>query len=250
MNIALIWNMIRQPKDTYTYLSQQGGHQWRFMAALATVMVVVYVIVSIPISAGVLEGTLAAYLAVYFDQIEIINPEILNRIVQIVAHPILTIGFVSMFAVIQLWIGWLLWTLALHLASTWLGGKHRFGQIWLAVVWSWLPFIVWWFLSSVFTLFTGEYIANPTLSRLFDTQPEFTDLMFVQSSAWQLAFDALLARIGLFQVWNLVLIAIGIMVAANLSKRRAALVTLVVWGSFTFFYVLTSVATTLIFTRV
>ncbi|MFU8772641.1 MAG: Yip1 family protein, partial [Anaerolineales bacterium] len=243
--VKIILGMILRPKDTHSYLLAQGGHKWLYMAALATLMVIILAVISGPIIASFFEEIFMPTYVTLDDRFEI-TPEIQAQMEQVLTHPIITIGFPAVFTVTMIWVGWLIWTVALHLVGMWLGGKHRFGQIWQVVVWSQLPIIFSGFLASIYILITGEFIFNLSLARLFGIEPAFPDPSFVQPSVGQMVMHALLARIELFQVWSLILIGIGMMVAAKLSLRKAILVILLVWGTFTLISILMVVISTII----
>jgi hypothetical protein len=115
-------------------------------------------------------------------------------------------------ALTSLWLGWLLVSGLLHLASTLLGGRGNMSSALGVVAWASLPFALRDILRVVFMLSVSRVIASPGLSG------------FVSGSEAGMIFAAqLLGLVDLFFVWYVVLAVIGFRVKDNLGKSKATL---------------------------
>lgn len=115
-------------------------------------------------------------------------------------------------ALTGLWLGWLLVSGLMHLASTLLGGRGTMSTALGVVAWASLPLALRDILRAVFMFAAGRAIASPGLSG------------FVGGGEGGMLFAAqLLGLVDLFFVWYAVLAVIGFSVKDNLSNGKAAL---------------------------
>jgi hypothetical protein len=110
-----------------------------------------------------------------------------------------------------LWLGWLLVSGLMHLASTLLGGRGTMSTALGVVAWASLPLALREVLRVVFMLAAGRAIASPGLSG------------FISSEGGMIFAAQLLGLVDLFFVWYAVLAVIGFSVKDNLSNRKAAI---------------------------
>ncbi len=115
-------------------------------------------------------------------------------------------------ALVSLWLGWLVVSGVLHLASTLLGGRGSMSSALGVVAWASLPFALRDILRMIFMLIAGRAIQSPGLSGFVGG-----------GEAGMLFASQLLQRVDLFFVWYVVLAVIGFSVKDNLGKRKAAL---------------------------
>jgi len=107
-----------------------------------------------------------------------------------------------------LWLGWLLLAALLHFGSTLLGGRGSMQGALNLVAWASLPFALRDILRIIFMLAAGHTIVGPGLSG-FATPGGF--------------LAQLLARLDIFLVWQIVLLAIGFAIADGLPRNKAVL---------------------------
>ena len=243
----LIWDLIRRPRSALTYLSEAGGKIWIWMAVLAMVAAVLPVIVAAPITSRISQEAMQAAMEAQGNQAQQTNPEIQQQIISFTTNPFFTIVMPAGLVLIGLWAGWLVWSAVLHFGGTLLGGNNRFGQMWQIVVWAWFPFAVRGLLQTIYILASGKMISNPGLSGLLAHPVTAANMAAVTQPPGQLALQALLSRIDLFLVWNLILLAIGVMVTARFSGRKATLITLGAWALFTLLAIGTAIIPGLLF---
>jgi hypothetical protein len=203
------------------------------MALLAALMMILLVVVTAPISAQVAREAVQAQFEAQSGANQPVDPEMQQRINQFASNPLFTVVMPIVTGLIGLFVGWLIWTGVLHLLSVMVGGDSHFGGMWRAVVWSSLPLTLRNMLQIGFVLGTGNLITNPGLSGLVVQERSVTELITAPPSAAQLALQTLLAQIDIFTIWNIVLLAIAVMVAARVSRRKAIFITLGVWILFT-----------------
>jgi len=96
-------------------------------------------------------------------------------------------------------------------------------------VWTWLPYVLRGLLQTVYILASGQTIANPGLSGLVLENRPIREMVVAPPSPGQTLLAALLSRVDLFLIWNLILLVIGVTVVTRLPRRKAVLVTLGVW---------------------
>jgi hypothetical protein len=230
----LLWGMIVRPRATLEYLNEHGGRTWLAPVLLAVLLAILPVVVAGPITARQAREAAIAIQEQMGEQWEEAEmsaeqQDQMDQIMSITASPLITVIFPAALGVVGLVIGWLVWGGVLHLAGVMLGGRSTFGQMFRAVTWTWLPYVLRGLLQTVFILVSGQLIANPGLSGLVqDTRP-VSEMVFAPPSPSQMILVAFLSRVDLFLVWNLVLLATGVMVTARLSRRKAVVVTLGVW---------------------
>ncbi|PKN92820.1 MAG: hypothetical protein CVU44_12375 [Chloroflexi bacterium HGW-Chloroflexi-6] len=115
-------------------------------------------------------------------------------------------------ALTSLWLGWMLVSGLLHLASTLLGGRGNMGSAMGVVAWASIPFALRDMLRVIFMLAVGRAIASPGLSG------------FVSGSEPGMLFvGQLLGLLDVFFVWYAILTVIGFSVKDNLGSGKAAL---------------------------
>lgn len=232
---SLLWGIIRHPRRTFEAISEGGGRSWLIMAILAMILVVLPILVTAPITTRTAQEAIQAQLQVQADRGQAVSPDMQQQVSQMAANPLFTIVLPTISGLVFLWIGWLVWSGALHLVSTISGGSNRFGQMWQVVIWSWFPFSLRGLVQAIFILTSGKAITNPGLSGLVGNTTSVTQLIANQPSAGELALRNFLGRIDLFLLWNLALLVTGVVAAAHFSRRKAILVTLGVWVVFTLF---------------
>ncbi len=246
--IQLAWQIIRHPRRALASLvGGEGGKKWLWMALLATLAVVLPVIVASPITTRMTQESMMSAIKAQGGQEQSASPEMQQQVASFATNPVFTIVLPSLGAIFTMWMGWLAWTAVLHFGGTLMGGNSRFGQMWQVVVWAWLPYVVRGLIQTAYILLSGQVITNPGLSGLANPPKTVTEIMAVVRSPGQLALQAFLSRIDLYLVWNLILIALGVMVTAKLSGRKAALITLGIWTLFTLLAIAFAVVPTMLF---
>jgi hypothetical protein len=160
---------------------------------------------------------------------EDVSEDQLERAMSMAASPLLTVVFPAVGSAVSRVVGWLVWAGALHLVSMLFGGRSTFKQMFPVVVWAWLPYALRGLLQTVYVLTSGQLISNPGLSGLVQNEQAIGEVVVAPPSPGRTLLVALLSRVDLFLIWNLVLLMIGVGVTTRLSRRKSVLVTLGVW---------------------
>ncbi len=232
-----VWGFLRHPRRTFEAQRERPSRAWWWMAALALIAVLLPVLTSAPISARIAREAMQKNIETIREQNPGITPEQETQMLNISANPLFTTVLPGVAAVIGAVLGWLVWSGALHLFSTMMGGGETFGQMWRVVVWSQLPLALRGLLQSIYIAATGQLIANPGLSGLVSQSASVDEsvqqFMSAPPSTGRMVLQAFLGKIDLFLLWNLALLAIGVSVTARLSGRKAALLIIMVWLALT-----------------
>lgn len=107
-----------------------------------------------------------------------------------------------------LWLGWLILAGSLHLASTLLGGRGSMGSALNLTAYALLPFAVRDVLRILFIFISGQAITSPGLSG------------FSSGAGFGAQF---LSHLDIFLIWQVVLLAAGLMAADGLPRNKAIL---------------------------
>lgn len=232
-----IWGIIRQPRRTFENLRDRPHRAWLWMAALALLASLLPTLASAPISARLAREAMQQNLEKLREQNPGMTAEQENQMLGFAANPLFTTVIPGVSAVVVTLLGWLIWSGAVHLLSTMMGGGETFGQIWRVVIWGQLPFVLRNLLQGTYITLSGQLITNPGLSGLVSPQRSAEEaiqqFMSAPPSTGQLVLQTILGKIDLFMIWNLVLLAIGVAVTARLSGRKATAIVILVWGVLT-----------------
>jgi len=229
----LLWGMIVRPRATLEYLNEHGGRTWWLPTLLVVLMIILPRLVAAPIT---VQQAREAFLATQEQMGDQLGTEMsaeqqaqMEQAMSMAASPLITVVFPAVGSVVAVVVGWLVWAGALYLAGTVMGGRSTFGQLFRMVVWAWLPYALRGLLQTIYILVSGQLIANPGLSGFVQENRPVGEMVFAPPSPGHMILVALMSKVDLFLVWNLILLVIGVMVTARLPRPKTALVTLGVW---------------------
>ncbi len=242
---SLAWGVIGRPRTTFEHLREHKSRGWLLLALLCMLLAVLVIAISAPISTRQAQEAIREQLAAR-SNLEEIPPEAQQQATQFTANPLFNTVLPGLWSAIGLWIGWLVWAGALHLMGTMVGGNNSFGQMFRAVVWSWLPLLLRSILQVIFIASTGEIIKNPGLSGLVSLPQPALGEFVAPPGTGQLALQSFLAQIDLFQIWNLIVLIVVVIATARLSPRKAMVITLIVWILLTLVRMLPTLASGLV----
>jgi hypothetical protein len=228
--IQSLWGVIVRPRATLAHLSAHGARSWWLPALLVVVLTAAPLVVSAPITARqARESILEAQDQMAEQRGQTLTDEQREQIVSIGASPLITTVFPTVGAIVGLVVSWLAWAGGLYLAGMALGGRSAFGTLFRTMVWTQVPFALRGLVQTIYVLVTGQVILNPGLSGFVGRDLGAEGVVAAPPGLGQLALQGLLARVDLYMIWNLVLLVIGVRVVTQLSRRKALLMTLVVW---------------------
>jgi len=225
----LVWGMIVRPRATLETLREREGRTWWLPALLAVLFIVLPVAVAGPITARQAREAVRAAQEQFASETPAGDEAQMEQAMSIAASPLITVVFPAVGGVVGQAAGWLVWAGVLYLGGMALGGRSTFGQMFRMRVWTWLPYALRGLLQTIYILASGQTIANPGLSGLVQENRPIQEMIMTPPSPGQTILVALLAKVDLFLVWNLILLVIGVMVVTHLPRRKAVLLTLGVW---------------------
>ena len=244
----VLLGMLLKPRSTLADLSTARHRWWWLPALLMIVAVTMYGVVFASASAADQQRAMeAVFEGVPGDMRGASVPPQMSSGLSMVA--VIRVGG----QVLGTLVTWLIWAGLLYLVSTFLGqnGAH-FGGFFAMVAWTWLPYSVRNLIQAGYSALTRQAIYNQGLSGLvIDRAPAAPDVSPVSAvsavrglmaapggavmaaSRGDQVLAALLARVDIYLIWNLVLITLGVAAFARLKTKKAALGTLVIWVVFT-----------------
>lgn len=214
----LLWGVLVQPVHTLRYLRDHPQRIWLGPVILAVLLMVAQGLVTVPIASRTaakgLEEQLAQMPAQERAQIE-------GRIGQGANLPLLA-GMTLITGLIGLWVRWLFRAGAIHLFSLGLGGRNRFDQIFSMVVWTWMPLLMRSLLQTLNIAFSETLPLHQGLAAYLAAlgHPLPTGTHYVLLSQMQM---------DIFVLWNLMLLALGVLIVTELPRGKALLVTAGYW---------------------
>ena len=235
--IRVFWGVITRPKHTFELLRASGRRTWLVMVLLAVILVILPALASGPIQARQAQETFLAVQEQFADQTgsapgEVVVPEG-GGVPAFISSPLFTTLFPALGSIIGLVLGWLLWGGVLHLLSSLSGGRNTFMQMIQVVIWAWLPYGIRNLLQAIYIAGTGALIANPGLSGFAGPTPAVEEFVFTPPPTSTLILRTFLGQIDMYLFWNLALLATGVMVMAQVSRRKAWGMVCLIWAVFT-----------------
>jgi hypothetical protein len=215
----LLWGILIQPVKTLTYLRDQSQRTWLAPVILAVLLVIAQSLVTVPVANQAATAQMEEQLA----QMQIEEAaQIEGRMDRGARLPLLA-GTMLVSGLIGLWMRWLFRSGAIHLFSLGLGGRNRFSQIFSMVVWTWVPLLMRSLLQTLSIAFSGTLPTHQGLAAYLAAlgQPLPAGTPYALLSQTQL---------DLFALWNLMLLALGVLIITELSRAKALLVAAGYWA--------------------
>ncbi len=235
--LQLIWGMIVKPRVTLRTIGG-NGRSWIIVAVILLLLSVLP-----PIASGPLAAELAR--EAFLENQEQIEEQIRSQgggqsaefdaeqAASIASNPIFITVIPAVGGLLGVAIGWLLWSGAIHLLGTLTGGRNSFGQMFQAVVLASIPYGIRNLLQAIVITTSGKLIENPGLSGMVSDPISVEDAIFSPPPPGQVALISFLSKIDIYLFWNLALLVVGIMIVAQLARRKSLGITLLVWVIFT-----------------
>jgi len=212
-----LWGILAQPARTLTYLRDRPRGAWLAPVILAVLIVVAQSLVTVPVATRLATERMQEQLA----QIPAEQRAQVEGQVRTPNLPLLA-GTSLVGALITLWVRWLFRAGVIHLLSLGLGGRSRFDQVFSMVVWTWVPLLIRSLLQILNTALSGSLPTHQGLAAYLAAlgQPLPTGVHYTLLTRTQL---------DLFVVWNLLLLALGVLIVTELSRAKALVVTVGYW---------------------
>jgi hypothetical protein len=215
----LLVDIFIRPTRALTAIRDHPGRRWLVPAVIALVVVMASTLLVVPIAQR-------AAPQLTQQQIQNLTPEQQAQVQELTrpGSPLmmfsLAVGLVT--AILGLFVGWLVHAGVLHVVALALGGQNRFSQMFSVVTWTGFPGLVRQTLQTATIVASGQIIVNHGLSGLVATgnlRQDSTNLVY-----------ALLSGIDIWLVWELLLLTIGVALAARFARRKAAALVVGYWA--------------------
>ncbi len=214
-----LWGILVHPVHTLTYLRDLPQRTWLAPAMLAVLLVLAQSLVTVPVANRAASAQLREQLA----QMQVEEgaqiegpmdrrPNLVPRVATMLAGEL-----------IILWVRWLVRSGAIHLISLGLGGRNRFHQVFSMVVWTWVPLLIRSLLRTLNIALSGTLPAHQGLAAylaaLGQSLPTGASHTLLSST-----------QLDIFVLWNLMLLALGVLIITGLPKGKALFVTVGYWA--------------------
>lgn len=228
----MVWGVLARPRATFATLRSSQNRAWILMAILGMVVVTLPIIASGPITTQQTREQVEAQLQNQ-PGFEVGGGNV-EQATSFATSPILTTVVPAVFAAFGRVIGWLIWSGALYLLASMVGGSSSFLPVLKVVIWGWLPYALRSILQAGYITATQTLIANQGLSGfagmpVIDTSNPFAIEMPSTGTAVLYAF---LGQIDIYLFWHLALLVLGITAVTKLSRRKSVGLVLIVWVLF------------------
>lgn len=132
--------------------------------------------------------------------------------IQSTQGPVFVYVLPAIFALLGVWIGWLILGGILHLVTTLLGGRGSTVMSMNIVAWASIPIAVRALIQIIYLLASKNLIANPGLSGFSPTG----------NSALIMYISQFLKLIDIFIVWQILLLILGVRISTSLSASKSS----------------------------
>jgi hypothetical protein len=231
----MVWGVLTKPRATFATLRHGNGRAWILMAVLGMIFVTLPTIASAPVNARQAEQSRAQLQEQLQNQPGFEDGGVdVEQATSFATSPILTTVLPAIFAVIGRVFSWLLWSGALYLLASMVGGGSSFMHILQVVIWAWLPYALRSILQAIYITATQTALANQGLSGFVNmpaVDPSNPFAAEIPSTATAVLY-AFLGQIDIYLFWYLALLVLGITAVTKLSLRKSIGLVLIVWVVF------------------
>ena len=233
--LGMVWGVLAKPRTTFATLRNGNGRAWILMAVLGMILVTLPTIASAPVNARQAEQTREQLQEELQNQpgFEAGGVDV-EQATTFATSPILTTVLPAIFAAIGRIFSWLLWSGALYLLASMVGGRSGFVQMLQVVIWAWLPYALRSILQAIYITITQTSINNQGLSGFANmpTVDPSTPFAVELPSTGTAVLYAFLGQIDIYLFWYLALLVLGITAVTKLSRRKSIGLVLIVWVVF------------------
>ena len=139
--LGMVWGVIAKPRTTFATLRNGNGRTWILMAILGMILVTLPIVTSGPITTQQTRDQLQEQLE---NQPGFASGGVdVEQATSIATSPILTTIVPAVLAAIGRVIGWLIWSGALFLLASMVGGRSSFLQMLQVVAAAWTRGLPW-----------------------------------------------------------------------------------------------------------
>lgn len=213
---ALLGVLIR-PRRTFEQMRDAKRGYWWVAFVLALIALVIATVATVPVQAEISRAAIEAQR----EQLDLDAEQMaqVEQTQQLFSSAGVLGALNTVTGIIGLVINYAMRAGILFLLGLALGGQASFKQIWRMAVWTTLPLAIGDFVSAMAVIVTGQMPVQ--------------GLSFMLTSAERAAASpvvgALLTRIDLYTIWSLILIGVGMVATARLSRVKSTAIAVGYW---------------------
>jgi hypothetical protein len=140
-----------------------------------------------------------------------------QQAMQATSSPVFSYVLPTIWALIGIWVGWLLVGGMIHLITTMLGGRGSTAVSLNVVAWSSVPFILRDVVQIIYQLFSRQLIQSAGLSGFVATD----------ESLYSLFLNELFSHIDIYLIWHFLLVVFGIHMAMKIRMSKSIIGVLI-----------------------
>jgi hypothetical protein len=208
LQIDWIAGALLSPRRAFARIAAQTSNVWLTPMLVLTITTILRVLVAGWLQAQAVASGMLPTPPEYY------TPEQQAQFMQVVQAqqgPVYTYVLPSLWAVLGIWLGWMIVGGLLHLVLTLLGGRGATGASMNIVAWAGLVFAVRDIVRSAYMLITRKLIVSLGISGFAPSGPGDLSLFFGQ----------LMALLDIYIIWHIILIVAGIRAGNGVSRGKA-----------------------------
>jgi hypothetical protein len=204
-----------KPRATFEKIAKQNNGVWLTPMLVLTVLLIILALVNSPIRA--LNAQMGATLPPDFEYYSIEQQQKILAAQQSMSSPVFTMVFPALGSLAGLWLGWLILSSILHFSLTLAGSSNRIKSALNIVGWAFMPFALRYLVQIFSALITKQLISSPGLSGFFATD----------MGNFQLFLNKVFVSVDIYYIWQVILVALGVISISSLSRGKSWAATLV-----------------------
>ncbi|MEA3336222.1 MAG: YIP1 family protein [Chloroflexota bacterium] len=200
-SLALLPGIVDRPYQTFTTILESPRLRWVLPAILCIMAAIIFVVVAAPyLSEQAIQQQEIGLQQVEQQMGDMTESqrEQMRQQMATFSDPLVVGGLTLLTSILGLLIAWATGAAILYFGLAIGGQDLRFGQIFSAYSWAWLPFCLRDLVNAGWVLVTGEIISNPGLSYFVSTGDLIAD---AGNPLWILT-----SKLDLFFLWHVVLV--------------------------------------------
>lgn len=211
----LVFPLLIRPRRTLSHIIELNRPSWR-----TPVLLLIIAAITAAIVAGSIKAAAAASGEMTLPpDFEFYSPEMQAQFIQAATatnNPTFNYILPAIGALLGVIVQWFLIGWILHLLLTMLGGRGTSGNALNIAAWAAIPTLIGSVVQITAMLTTRQLITAPGLSGFAPSGEGFGFALL----------SGLLARVDIYLIWQIVLMAIGAWLSSKLSKKKSAVVVL------------------------
>lgn len=215
LHFEWLFPIFLKPRATFEKIAKQTNAVWLTPLLILSVLIIILALVNSPIRA--LNAQMGATLPPDFEYYSADQQQKILAAQQSMSSPVFTLVFPALGSLTGLWLGWLILSIILHFSLTLAGSSNHTKSALNIVGWAFMPFALRYLVQIIATLITKQVIISPGLSGFFPTD----------MGNFQLFLNKVFGSIDIYFIWQVILLALGVIAISSLPRGKSWIATLV-----------------------